>query len=117
MLRAMFNLVSMELELDEDRRHPFHDWHIPGEGDDRKDKQDFSFDQLMQLREFEVGRVKEIKWMMHLMLDTGLRMKECCGLMRQDVYPNDQYPHLRVAQNPFRRLKTKTASDLYPLLE
>ena len=43
MLRAMFNLVSMELELDEDRQHPFHDWYILGEGEDKRDKQDFSF--------------------------------------------------------------------------
>ena len=54
--------------------------------------------------------------MMHLMLDTGLRMKECCGLMRQDVYLNDQYPHLRVAQNPFRRLKTKNSKRFVPLV-
>ena len=116
MLRAMFNLVSLELELDEDRQHPFHDWHIPGEGEDKKDKQDFTFDQLTQLREFKASRVKEIKWMMHLMLDTGLRMKECCGLMRQDVYLDDQYPHLRVAKNPFRRLKTKNSKRFVPLV-
>ena len=116
MLRAMFNLVSLELELEEDRQHPFHSWYIPGEGEDKNDKVDFTFDQLTQLREFEVGRVKEIKWMMHLMLDTGLRMKECCGLMRQDVYLDDQYPHLRVAKNPFRRLKTKNSKRFVPLV-
>ena len=50
LIRAMFNLVSQELELTEDQQHPFNGWNIPGEGEDKKERRDFTFEELQKLR-------------------------------------------------------------------
>ena len=115
-LRAMFNLVARELEIKDAMNHTFSGLHIPGEGDDKKDRRDFSYDQLQLLRAIERKRKKEIVWLMHLIMDTGLRVNECCGLKVVDVVLDDQYPHLRVHKNPFRRLKTKSSQRYVPLV-
>ena len=105
----MFNLVSQELELTEDQQHPFNGWNIPGEGEDKKERRDFTFDELQKLRKATPQKVPDVFWLMHLMIDTALRVNECCGLQAADVYLEDQYPHLQVHRNPFRRLKTKSS--------
>ena len=116
MLRSMFNLVSRELEIDRDQDHPFNHWQIPNYGEDKVDRVDFSFDQLNELRAAPAARSAEIRWLIHLMLETGLRVNECCGLMTVDVFLDDQYPHLILHQNPFRRLKTKHSQRFVPLV-
>ena len=116
LIRAMFNLVSQELELTEDQQHPFNSWNIPGEGEDKKERRDFTFDELQKLRKATPQKVPEVFWLMHLMIDTGLRVNECCGLQAADVYLEDQYPHLQVHRNPFRRLKTKSSRRYVPLV-
>ena len=38
-IRAMFNLVSLEMGFDEDSQHPFYKFNIPDLGKDKKDRQ------------------------------------------------------------------------------
>ncbi len=115
-LRAMINKVSLELELKADQQHVFQKFDIPGKGEDVSDRPDFSFEQLRQLRQSKAGRSAEVIWLMHLMLDTGLRVNECCGLQRSDIHLDDQLPYLVIYRNPFRRLKTKSSHRIVPLV-
>ena len=82
----------------------------------KKERRDFTFDELQKLRKATPQKVPEVFWLMHLMIDTGLRINECCGLQAADVYLEDQYPHLQVHRNPFRRLKTKSSRRYVPLV-
>ena len=116
MLRSMFNFVARELELDDALNHPFKEWSIPKYGEDVIDRIDFSFDQLTVLRNAKDSKVPEIVWLIHLMLDTGLRINECCGIRSEDVFLDDQLPYLRVHRNPFRRLKNKQSHRYIPLV-
>ena len=115
-LRAVFNKVALELELNDDLNHPFKAYEIPHLGEDAKDREDFTFEQLEDLRDAEIQRSPEVIWLMHLMLDTGLRVKECCGLRVLDIVPDDQQPYLKLQKNPFRRLKTKSSQRFVPLV-
>ena len=85
-------------------------------GEDAKDREDFTFEQLQDLRNAEIQRSPEVIWLMHLMLDTGLRVKECCGLRVLDIVLDDQQPYLKLQKNPFRRLKTKSSQRFVPLV-
>ena len=116
MLRSMFNFVARELELDTALNHTFKEWKIPKYGEDVRDRVDFSFDQLRVIRNAKDSKVPEIVWLIHLMMDTGLRINECCGLRREDVVLDDQLPYLLVHKNPFRRLKTKQSQRYIPLV-
>ena len=116
MLRSMFNFVARELELDVALNHTFKEWTVPKDGEDTKDRRDFSFEQLSVIRAADKARVPEILRLTHLMLDTGLRMKECCGIRCEDLFLDDQLPYLLVHRNPFRRLKTKQSHRYIPLV-
>ena len=114
-LRAMFNKVALERDLQEDLNHPFKNFDIPNLGEDSVDRSEFTRHQLALLRQAEPAYAKEIMWLIHLMLDTGLRINECCGLRRLDVAMGDQ-PCLIVHKNSFRRLKTKNSQRIIPLV-
>ena len=115
-LRAMINKVSLELELKQDQQHVFQKFDIPNMGQDAVDREDFTFDELSQLRALGIDESSQVIWLMHLMLDTGLRVNECCGLLQMDVFLEDQLPHLKLHANPFRRLKTKSSQRFVPLV-
>ena len=115
-LRTVFNLVSVELELDEDKNHPFHSWTIPNFGEDKIERKDFSFQELQILKQAPSSKVPEVHWLILLMMETGLRINECCGLQKSDLKLEDQYPHLVIQRNPFRPLKTKQSQRVVPLV-
>ena len=116
MLRAMFNKVALELGLGKDKQHPFIKFDIPKLGDDTTDRKDFTTEELNKLREAPPARVIELSWLIHLMLETGLRVNECCGLRKEDIFLDVDTPYLVIHRNPFRRLKTKASKRFIPLV-
>ena len=50
------------------------------------------------------------------MLETGLRINECCGLKVCDVVLDVETPYLVIQKNPFRRLKTGSSRRYIPLV-
>ena len=118
-LRAMFNAVSLEFDLTKDREHVFINLHFPQlETLDETDRQEFSQEQQQTLRTiFDSTRQKSTAMlMMGLLLDTGLRMNEACGLRWEDVYLEAPCPYISIHKNPFRRLKTKHSRRHIPLV-
>ena len=114
-LRAMLNKVALELDLHADLNHPFKNFDIPDLGHDSVERSEFTRHQLELLRQAEPAYAKEIMWLIHLMLDTGLRINECCGLRRADVMMGKQ-PCLKVQKNSFRPLKSKSSQRYVPLV-
>jgi len=115
-ISAAFNYVALELELDSEKLHPFTTFKIPQLGEDSKDREDFTFDELQQLRQIKEKRKPEITWLIHLMLETGMRVNEVCGLRVDDVDLNHRFPNLVIHKNSFRRLKTKGSQRYLPLV-
>lgn len=115
-LRAMFNKVAKEHELKADILHPFNDFTVPGLREDAKERQDFSTEELAILRQAIAQRKPQIQSLAHLMLETGLRVNECCGLKVDDVILDAETPCIIVQKNPFRRLKTTSSRRYIPLV-
>ena len=115
-IRAMFNLVSLEMDLAEDEQHPFYKFNIPNLGKDKKDKEDFDSDQLKVLRELPYSTNADITCLIHLMVDTGMRISEACGLRVTDVHLDVETPHITLRRNDARELKTKSSERLIPLV-
>ena len=115
-LRAMFNKVAKERELKEDMLHPFTDFDVPHLREDAVGRRDFTTDELNVLRQGISARKRQIESLIHLMLDTGLRVKECCGLKVGDIVADADIAYLKVLRNPFRRLKTSISKRFIPLI-
>ena len=115
-IRAMFNLVSLEMGFDEDSQHPFYKFNIPDLGKDKKDREEFDSDQLKALRELPYSANADITCLIHLMVDTGMRVSEACGLRVMDVHLNAETPHITLRRNDARELKTKSSERVIPLV-
>ena len=116
-IRAAFNGVTKLYELNEDKLHNFNEYNIPNLGDDAEDRSDFTAQQLTALRVAIVSDMDEIWGMIAVMMETGFRVSESCGLSMADVKGLDtDFPFLMIHKSPFRKLKTKSSIRFIPLI-
>ncbi|WP_394197876.1 DUF6538 domain-containing protein [Litoreibacter albidus] len=58
----------------------------------------------------------ELRWLVGLVADTGMRLAEAAGLLREDIVrSSDGSLHVVVKPHPWRRLKTKGSERMIPL--
>jgi len=58
----------------------------------------------------------ELRWLLALISDTGLRLSEALGLSRDDVCLDTPHPYVVIEPKPWRRLKTADSERLVPLV-
>jgi integrase len=114
-IRAAFNKISDYHDIDDDKGHPFKNLDIPNEGEDAHERQDFSIAELHQIREKLKGDDTELALIIGIVMDTGVRVSECVGLMADDIVLDVDIPYLNIHRNSFRRLKTKNSTRFIPL--
>ncbi len=90
----MFNRVFSEMDFTEDQQHPLKNFKIPNLGHDSEDRKELDSEQIDQIRGMAASRTPEIDHLIPLMLDTGMRIKECVGLKIEDIKIDADTPHL-----------------------
>ena len=58
----------------------------------------------------------DMRWLLALISDTGLRLSEAAGLHRDDLVIDHEIPHLIVQAHPWRTLKTSASERKIPLV-
>ena len=58
----------------------------------------------------------ELRWLLALISDTGMRLSEAIGLCRSDVILDAPHPFVRIEPKPWRRLKTAESERIVPLV-
>ena len=58
----------------------------------------------------------DIRWLIALLSDTGMRLGEAVGLLNSDIIINHETPHVIIQPHPWRRLKTASSSRKVPLV-
>lgn len=58
----------------------------------------------------------EPRWLVALISDTGMRLSEAVGLVKEDVALDGEHPHVTVRPHPWRRLKTRGSERIIPLV-
>jgi integrase len=53
----------------------------------------------------------EMRWLIALISDTGMRLGEAAGLLKEDIKLDDRIPHIDLKPHPWRTLKTKGSKD------
>ena len=63
-----------------------------------------------------VEKDDDLRWLVALLSDTGMRLGEGVGLLKSDINLNCEIPHINLVSHPWRRLKTKSSERVIPLV-
>ena len=58
----------------------------------------------------------DLRWLIALLSDTGMRLGEAVGLLKSDIILNTDTPHLNLVPHSWRRLKTSGSKRKIPLV-
>ena len=58
----------------------------------------------------------DMRWLVALLSDTGMRLGEAVGLALTDLNLSDDIPHINITPHPWRRLKTRGSERCVPLV-
>jgi integrase len=111
--RAITNLAIAEHGLD--MTSPFANVYFP-ELDDVKLRQPVSVHDIALIQNSCRAEDDDIRWLLALISDTGMRLAEAAGLALSDIKLNEEIPYIDLKPNPNRRLKTKQSARKLPLV-
>ena len=58
----------------------------------------------------------DLRWLIALLSDTGMRLGEGVGLLKSDINLNSEIPYISLIPHPWRHLKTKGSERCIPLV-
>ena len=113
-IRAIFNFVIQEHALE--FRNVFKGMQLPSEKDDAKKRLPIAIAdiRLIQIRCKAVN--DDMRWLVALISDTGMRLSEAAGLMLNDLRLDEDIPHVIIQPHKHRQLKTRSSERIVPLI-
>jgi integrase len=112
-VRSMINLVMLEHGIE--GSNGFAKTYMP-DRDDSQDRQPIPQDQLIKLQQAYVREDDEMRWLLALISDTGMRLAEAAGLHKDDIILDAPLPYIDLKPHSWRRLKTKSSGRHIPLV-
>ena len=112
-IRAITNLAIAEYGLV--MRSPFANVYFP-ELDDIKERLPVSPHDIKLIQRHCRETNDEMRWLLALISDTGMRLSEAAGLALNDIVLDSEIPYINLKPNESRRLKTKQSSRKIPLV-
>tara|TARA_B110000483_G_C18119797_1_gene513118 strand:+ start:410 stop:1375 length:966 start_codon:yes stop_codon:yes gene_type:complete len=112
-IKAIYNLAASEYGLD--GKNPFSKVYFP-ETNDTKARRPATEAELSQIQSECTSLNDEIRWLIALVSDTGMRLSEAAGLYWDDVKLDDEIPHIIIQPNAHRRLKTASSKRTIPVV-
>lgn len=96
--------------------NPFEALRIAGLGEDAEKRKPFTKDQLGKLKAALVKADDDMRWILGLQSDTGMRLAEAVGLALDDIKLDAEVPHVVIQPHPWRRLKNDCTERKVPLV-
>lgn len=112
-VKAVVNLTISEMGLD--IKNPFAGVYLPNKNDAVR-RLPVSVENIQRLQQECMAIDDELRWIVALIADTGMRLSEALGLMADDLVLDHEYPHLILQPHPHRGLKTANSERLIPLV-
>ncbi len=81
-----------------------------------ENRQPLPIDAIQRIQSECIELDDDLRWLVALVSDTGLRLAEAAGLLLSDIMLDSDIPHLVIQQHPWRRLKTGGSQRLVPLV-
>ena len=119
-VRRVFSSVKSIVNLTIKERglnivNPFLGVYIP-DLDDTKERRPVPIKTIRKIQSECVSIDDELRWMVSLISDTGMRLAEVVGLKAEDIELDANIPHIIIRPNEKRRLKTKQSERTIPLV-
>ena len=112
-LRPMINLMIQEHGLD--IKNPLMNTYMPDDLSTSK-RQPIPQATVKLIQSICVEINDDLRWLIALISDTGMRLAEACGLERSDVVLYGPTPHITIRPNECRSLKTHASERKVPLV-
>ena len=112
-VRSIINLNIREYGLD--GSNAFSGTYMPHQSDAPK-RQPIPIDILKVIQKRCQSTDDEARWLVGLILDTGMRLSEAAGLSKDDVCLDEDVPHVEIKPHSWRRLKTTGSHRKVPLV-
>jgi len=111
-IRAIVNLAIAEEGLD--CSNAFAKTYFPDD-DKAQVRQPISIQDIRKVQSLCRVTDDEMRWLIALISDTGMRLGEAAGLLKEDIKVNEPIPYVDLKPHLWRSLKTKGSKRLIPL--
>ena len=71
---------------------------------------------IKSIREECLKENDEMRWIILLLAETGMRLGEVVGLLKKDIILEESIPHINLCPHPWRSLKTLGSARQIPLI-
>ena len=112
-IRAIINLAIAEEGLN--CSNAFARTYFPDD-DNANSRQPVSIQDIHKVQYLCRNIDDEMRWLIAIISDTGMRLGEAAGLLKEDIKLNDRIPHIDLKPHSWRGLKTKGSQRCIPLV-
>lgn len=112
-LTAVFNFNVHELSLN--IQNPFSGVYLDKKAGVKK-RQSIKVAEIHRIQDACKHEDDDIRWLVALISDTGLRLAEAAGLRHEDIDLTGSIPVVHVRPHPWRTLKTESSQRTVPLV-
>ena len=113
-IRAIMNFVIQEQGLE--IKNVFKDIQLPSEKIDCKKRIPLLVEDIIKIQRECKNINDDIRWLVALISDTGMRLSEAVGLKISDLCLNEDTPYMIVQPHSHRPLKTLDSKRIIPLV-
>ena len=111
-IKAIINLAIAEHGLD--MRNPFSAIYMPDANS--KKRVSIPVETIRQIQQSCIEHDDDMRWLVALISDTGMRLAEAAGLHIDDLHLDEEVPYVDIRPHPWRTLKTKGSQRQVPLV-
>ena len=111
-IRAIVNLAIAEEGLD--CSNAFAKTYFPND-ESSNSRQPISMEDIRRVQSLCRDNDDEMRWLIALISDTGMRLGEAAGLLKEDIKVDKPIPPIDLKPHSWRSLKTKGSQRLIPL--
>jgi integrase len=112
-IRAIWNFAARENGISDP--NPFANMNY-GNGASAIKRMPIPIDDLRKVQQLCYQKDDDIRWLIALLSDTGMRLAEAAGLAKEDVFLDTEIPYVRLCERPWRPLKTRSSERDVPLV-
>ena len=90
---------------------------LPSEKDDAKKRLPIAIADIRLIQSCCKAADDDMRWLVALISNTGLRLSEAAGLMLNDLCLDEEVPHVFIRPHKHRPLKTRSSERVIPLVD